>query len=105
MEPGYLKFSVSIVGPHDKVKVHPDNEDEGGSGSNKADGKDVGSLVLVPPTVKMRRMWLVATVHFAEYLPKMDSSNALLGSAGGIDAYFTLKFGDMKRPFRTKVGR
>lgn len=47
---GYLRCSVSIVGPHDKVKVHPDTEqDDGdGGGGGKADEKDVGSLVLVP---------------------------------------------------------
>ena len=49
---GYLKFSVSIVGPNDRLVVHKDNEEEGGGGG-KVEGKDLGSLVLMPPTIKV----------------------------------------------------
>jgi hypothetical protein len=97
---GYLRFSVSVVGPNDKVVVHKDDEEDD-EGGGKANGKDVGSLVLIPPTVKLKKMWLVVAVHHAEYLPKMDASG--LTGVCGVDAYFAASFGDMKRPFRTKV--
>ena len=101
---GYLKFSVSIVGPDDRPVVHPDNEDSNALAGGAVDGKDLSSLVLVPPTVKMKRMWLVIHVHHAEHLPKMDGGGLGMGllAVGGTDAYVTGKFGDMKA-FRSKV--
>jgi hypothetical protein len=50
--------------------------------------------VLMPPTIKTQTKWLVITVHFAEYLPKLDSASALAvvtGSTGGIDAYYVVQ--------------
>ena len=48
----------------------------------------------MPPTIKTQTKWLVITVHFAEYLPKLDSASALAavtGSTGGIDAYYVVQ--------------
>ena len=50
--------------------------------------------VLMPPTIKTQTKWLVITVHFAEYLPKLDSAGALgamTGGTGGIDAYYVVQ--------------
>jgi hypothetical protein len=66
----------------------------------KAKGKDLASLVLMPPTIKTVTKWLVVTVHFAEYLPKMDTAGLM--TSAGIDAYYTVEFGDRK-PFKSKV--
>ena len=49
--------------------------------------------------------WLVVTVHFADYLPKMDDAGTLgkmAGGTGGIDAYYRVVYGDRK-PVKTKV--
>jgi hypothetical protein len=48
----------------------------------------------MPPTIKTQTKWLVITVHFAEYLPKLDSAGtlgAMTGGTGGIDAYYVVQ--------------
>lgn len=47
----------------------------------------------------------MVTVHFADYLPKMDDAGTLgkmAGGTGGIDAYYRVVYGDRK-PIKTKV--
>lgn len=57
---------MQIVGPDDKLHTHSENEVVDDAGA------DVGSLTLMPPSVKVQSKWLVVTAHLAEYLPIMD---------------------------------
>jgi hypothetical protein len=56
---GYLKFSVSVVGPPDRLHVHKDNEDDG-NGS-----KDLSSMVKLATSQREREREL-KMLSFAE---------------------------------------
>jgi len=91
---GYLKLSVQVVGPNDKLVIHRE-----GDAPAKADDGDIGSMVLMPPTVKKEKKWLVITVHCGDYFPIMDEA---IGAGGvdiyeaGIDAFHFVQFSDSK---------
>ena len=95
---GYLKLSVQIVGPNDKLKIHRETDEKATMGKDK----DIGSLVLMPPTIKKEKKWLIVTVYRADYLPMLDE--ALAGGAlgqSGINAFYQVDFSDSK--IKTKV--
>ena len=64
----------------------------GGKGGGKGGGdEDIGSLVLMPPTIKRELKWLVVTAHCGEYLPVLDdavSAGGITLSSSGLDAYY-----------------
>jgi hypothetical protein len=89
---GYLKLSIQIVGPNDKLKIHRETEDAPAN-----EGDDIGSMVLMPPTIKREQKWFVVTAHCAEYLPMLDAAVGAGGfelSSSGIDAYYKAEFSD-----------
>jgi hypothetical protein len=91
---GYLKLSVQIVGPNDKLKIHHEVE-----GPADTDDQDIGSMVLMPPTIKKEQKWLVVTAHCGEYLPALDKAVSVGGldlSSAGIDAFYRAEFSDSK---------
>jgi hypothetical protein len=50
---GYLKISITILGPGDKLKVHDEDEDaRKEKEAEKRSGGDLGSLVMMPPNIK-----------------------------------------------------
>ncbi|RHY24406.1 hypothetical protein DYB25_000601 [Aphanomyces astaci] len=75
---GYVRLSISIIGPGDKFVAPP-----------PIDPKDNGlANVLMPPSVKQEVSFLVMTVHVGEDLPAMDSVTVLGQKLKqGIDAY------------------
>ena len=86
---GYLKLSVQIVGPNDKLKIHRDTGGGGGGGGGGKGDEDIGSLVLMPPTIKREQKWLVVSAHCGEYLPVLDeavSAGGITLSSSGLDA-------------------
>jgi len=92
---GYLKLSVSIVGPPpDKPVVH-DEELEMAEEKKRElmSGGDMTGLVLMPPTIKKTWKWAVVTVYRAESLPVMDGANLLIGQNAKTDAKFKVSFG------------
>ncbi|KAJ8550633.1 hypothetical protein ON010_g10436 [Phytophthora cinnamomi] len=94
---GYLRASVSIIGPGDKLIPPPSPFGEGAS----TDMNDV----IMPPSVTQQVHFLGATIHVAEDLPPMDV--AVVGR-GGLDAYIkgSIAGGDAIRTrVRTKKGR
>jgi hypothetical protein len=67
---GYLRLSVAVVGPGDKLKIHDPSEKEsmtGGIDRGASGGKDATSAsalqLLIPPTVKQDLRFLVVTLH------------------------------------------
>ena len=79
---------MQIVGPNDKLKIHRDTGGGGGGGGGKGD-EDIGSLVLMPPTIKREQKWLVVSAHCGEYLPVLDeavSAGGITLSSSGLDA-------------------
>lgn len=101
---GYLKVSVVVLGPSDKLVMHTPQEEaekdaadasagsgEGGKGLggllSKSKGGDMDSLCLMPPSIKQEVHFLVLSVYRAEGLPRMDER--MLGGLvkPGIDAY------------------
>eukprot|EP00743_Colponemidia_sp_Colp-15_P011268 GILK01012542.1.p1 GENE.GILK01012542.1~~GILK01012542.1.p1 ORF type:complete len:1447 (-),score=299.86 GILK01012542.1:238-4578(-) len=89
---GYLRVSITVLGPGDVQKIHMESTDESTTDSNK-----ISDMALLPPQIQLRTGWLVIRVHKAEGLPRMD----LIGREG-IDAYVKISFAHNK-PVRTKV--
>jgi hypothetical protein len=53
---GYLKCSVTIIGPGDKLKIHSEEDEK------KDEGADLGSMCLMPPSIKKEWKYLVTTI-------------------------------------------
>mmetsp|Transcript_19079 Transcript_19079/g.72115 ORF Transcript_19079/g.72115 Transcript_19079/m.72115 type:complete len:2052 (-) Transcript_19079:79-6234(-) len=96
---GYLKFSIAIIGPGDKLVPHDEMEDIRKEQEAEAAG-GFASMVMMPPSVSVSTRYIVATMWRAEYLPISDAG--VVGD-GGIDAFVAAKFGGMERPVKTKV--
>jgi hypothetical protein len=96
---GYLKCSVQIVGPGDKLKIHDEEEEmKKEKASEKGSGGDMGSLCLMPPSIKKEWKYCVCTVYRAEYLPVMDQGIGVKKT----DAFCQMNFGTGKS-LKTKV--
>ena len=98
---GYLKLSVSIIGPGDKPVVHDEEEELKEEKKREIlSGGDMTGLVLMPPTIKKSWKWVVVTVYRAENLPVMDGATVVTSSK--TDALFEVSFGGGK-PLGSKV--
>ncbi|KAF1772463.1 C2 domain [Phytophthora cactorum] len=73
---GYLRASISIIGPGDKLVPPPSPFGDGAS-------SDMNNVIM-PPSVTQHVRFLGAVIHVAEHLPPMDV--AVVGR-GGLDAY------------------
>ncbi len=102
---GYLKLSISVVGPGDKAVEH-DIAAEMQKEQEAEDGGDLSSLVQMPPAIKRETHIFEVRLHQAECLPMLDQKlfGGLLGSigTGGIDAFAKVLFGSGKE-IRSKV--
>ena len=98
---GYLKLSVSIIGPGEKPKVHDEEEELKEEKKREIlSGGDMTGLVLMPPTIKKTWKWVVLTVYRAENLPVMDGATVVTNSK--TDALLEVSFGGAK-PLSTKT--
>jgi hypothetical protein len=91
---GYLKISVQIVGPNDKLKIHREGETKA---ATKDD--DIGAMVLMPPTIKKQQKWLVVTAHCGEYLVMLDEAIGAAGfelTSSGLDAFYRVDYSSSK---------
>jgi hypothetical protein len=79
---GYLKLSLTLLGPDDPPNKHEEEEEE---------EEAAGGAILLPPTLKRRLVYLRIDVLCASHLPRMDST----GTAG-IDAYAKIRFNGYK---------
>lgn len=96
---GYLKLSIQIVGPGDKLYVHDEAEEKRKEKQLEGEaGGGIAGKIIMPPAIKREIKWLRTTVWRAEYLPIEDES--LIGSAG-IDAFYEIQQGT-SMPCRTK---
>lgn len=88
---GYLRASITVVGPGDKLIPPPSPF---GPGNTDLDGN-----IIMPSTVAQKVKFLAATIHCAEELPQMDK---FVVTKGGLDAYVKVSIagGD---PVRTRV--
>lgn len=103
---GYMKLSVSIIGPGEKMKVHDeDAEKREEMKAEAAAGGDIGSLVMEPPNVRKEWVYFVATIYKCEALTVMDGAVKGLGvtvAKAGTDAFIGASFGGGKE-IKTKV--
>jgi hypothetical protein len=89
---GYLKVTVAVLGPGDKLPPHDPTVDR--MREAQLEQQHGGPHpVLMPTAMKRKPYFLVLTVHRLEDLPIMDVN--LLGR-NGTDAYVELAFGDLK---------
>ena len=98
---GYLRVSLALLGPGDKLQVH-DEEAERRAEEAKAGDEDVGDVIM-PPTLAVSQSYVVASIYRAEYLPLMDKDLNPFSSAGGVDAFVTASFGGLEKPIQTTV--
>ena len=98
---GYLKVSISIIGPGDKAKVHNEDDERAEEIAREmAAGSDVGSLIKNLPTIRKEWKFLVVKIYRAEGLPIMDGKLAYIKAH--TDALCQLTFAGGK-PLSTKV--
>jgi hypothetical protein len=102
---GYVKLSVQIIGPGDKLKIHDEEEEmRKEREAMMRSGGDISSLVLMPPSIKKEWKFIVTTIYRAEYLPVMDQNAVQVGALGirnGTDAFCQVEFSGGK-PKKTK---
>ena len=103
---GYLKISISIIGPGEKMVLHNEADDLAKeAAAESVAGGDVGSLVLSVPTIRRDWKFLVVSIYRAEGLPVMDGKvgigPATLSSAK-TDAFCQVQVGGSK-VVRTKA--
>ena len=80
---GYLKLSVSVIGPGEKVKVHDlDAELQEEIEKENAAGGDLSSLLLSTPAVRKEWQYLVAKIYKCDGLPVMDGKTIGFSKAG-----------------------
>ncbi|KAF0685790.1 Aste57867_22398 [Aphanomyces stellatus] len=84
---GYLRISITILGPDDKFVAPPPIKPNETAIDN----------VIMPSSVQQSVKFLVATIHNGEHLPAMDQSL----TKQGIDAYVEVSLGS--KPIRTRV--
>ena len=85
---GYLKISIQIIGPGDKIKVHDVDADiKKERAEEAAKSGDVGSLALSQPTARKEWKFLVVSVYRAESLPVMNYKSG----NGGTDAFVQVR--------------
>lgn len=98
---GFLKFSVQIVGPGEKLPQHNEEEDRAADQQKEIEaGGDIGSLALSVPSLSKSWQYIVVAVHKCEGLPVMDGQT--LTSSAKTDAFCQLAYAGGK-PIRTKV--
>lgn len=99
---GYLKLSITVLGPGDKMKTH-DLEKE--LAQEKSKGDSVADMVILPPSIEQEVNFLVTTIYHAEALPALDYN--VIGK-NSIDAYVAASVGgsdEIKTRVHSKKGR
>lgn len=103
---GYMKISVSIIGPGEKLKIHDEDAELAAEiARESAAGGDIGSLVMTTPTIRKEWQYIVATIYKCEGLPVMDGKvgiGMVTAKKAGTDAYCKFSFAGAK-PIKTKV--
>ncbi len=103
---GYLKLSISIVGPGEKAKIHDEEAERAAEiAKEAAAGSDVSSLVLHAPTIQKEWKYVVCRVYKCEGLPVMDGKlgiGMLAAKQAGTDAFCQMTIAGGK-PLKTKV--
>ena len=90
---GFLKASITVVGPGDKAKPHDAQEDAKRDREMEASG-DVAELAVMPTFIKREMRVMRVQVHMAEDLPVMDAG----ALTTGIQAYARVNFAGSKLP-------
>jgi len=103
---GYLKISIQIIGPGEKLYVHDEAAELAAEIKREnAVGGDVGSLCLSTPTIRKEWKFVVASIYRCEGLPVMDGKVGM-GIAtlkeAGTDAFCKYSFAG-GHPIKTKV--
>lgn len=93
---GYLKLSITVLGPGDKLYVHDLAKEM--IEESKEEAKGLDSMLLMPPSVERAVHFLVLRIHEGRDMPAMD--DAALGKAG-LDAYVRVTFAG-NPPLKTK---
>eukprot|EP01114_Cavostelium_apophysatum_P012665 TRINITY_DN2890_c0_g1_i2.p1 TRINITY_DN2890_c0_g1~~TRINITY_DN2890_c0_g1_i2.p1 ORF type:complete len:2032 (+),score=608.70 TRINITY_DN2890_c0_g1_i2:72-6098(+) len=88
---GYLKLSITALGPGDTSPPHNEEEEM----DEEEEGEDLQSMVLLPPSLTTVIHNLEINVYRAEGLPKMDTF-------GKCDGFLSVQFA-ANPPIKTKV--
>ena len=98
---GYVKISIQVVGPEDKLYVHDEAEEKRKEKqAEKEAGGAMTGAVMMPPSIQREVVWLKTTIYRCEYLPMTD--DGFTPGARGIDAYVTVQHGT-NPPLKTKT--
>ena len=97
---GYIKISIQVVGPNDKLKVHDEAEDKKKEKEAKSCRWSHDRNCNDATINSTRGQKLKTTIYRCEYLPMTD--DGVMASSRGIDAYITVAHGTNK-PFKTKT--
>jgi hypothetical protein len=103
---GYLKISITMVGPGEKPKTHDEDAERAAEIAKEAmAGSDISSLVLHAPTITKEWKYVVCKLYKCEGLPVMDGKigvGIISAQEAGTDAFCQLSVGGAK-PLKTKV--
>ncbi len=108
---GYMKISIQIIGPGEKIKVHDEDAERAAEIKKEAAaGGDLSSLLLSTPVIRKEWKFIVCTVYKCEGLPVMDGKvgiGVMTAKEAGTDAFCKLAFAGgaaLKSKVQTKKG-
>lgn len=94
---GYLKISIEIVGPSDKLQVRDEESvRQSELATELKTGGNVDALLFKVPSIRREWKFLKVTLYRCEALPVMDGRYVLYQQAG-TDAYCQLEFAGGKK--------
>lgn len=92
---GYLKLSVAVLGPEDKLVIHSPQEIDLKDAGGEASGGSTASMCLMPPSLTREVHFLVVSVFRAEGMPRMDDSHLGGLVSAGIDPFVRVEVCNM----------
>lgn len=103
---GYLKISIIILGPGDKLKIHDEEAEIAAELAKEASaGADLSALCVHTPVICREWKYLVAKIIRCEGLPVMDGkigAGLVTIKSAGTDAFLSLSFSGSP-PLKTKI--
>jgi hypothetical protein len=103
---GYLKLSIQIIGPDEKVKLYDDDlEIKKELALESSVGGDISAIAMTPQVISNSYKYVVASVYKCEGLPVMDGiigNSLVVIEKAKTDAFCELSYAKGK-PIRTKI--
>lgn len=103
---GYLKLSIQIIGPGEKIKLHDDAlEIKKEQALESSVGGDISIIAMYPPVISSSYKYVVVSVYKCEGLPVMDGqigNSLVVIEKAKTDAFCQLSYAKGK-PIRTHI--